>query len=49
MIKIGYTKLRILLEKSNEIATLKEKADILKDNGETRPKKAYDKETQFKT
>jgi len=34
---------------SDEIATLKKRADILEDNGETRPKKAFWKKTDFKT
>jgi len=47
MIKLGQTD-----HKGNsrsEIATLKKRADILEDNGETRPKKAFWKKTDFKT
>jgi len=58
MIKIGFTDqkgnirpISILKELmfSKEIATLKERANILEDNGETRSKKAFWKKTQSKT
>jgi len=52
MIKIGQTDHKGNSRSENsrsEIATLKKRASILEDNGETRPKKAFWAKKKFKT
>lgn len=50
MIKLGFTDHKgNSNHKSDEIATLKERVDILEDNGETGPKKAFWAKKKYKT